>query len=196
MASKYVSNEVRLSYVTVFEPRSVNGSDPKYSVTILMPKSDTEGKARLDAAIEAARQDGLQRLWNGICPPNLPVAVHDGDGVRQSGEPFGAECKGHWVLTASSKNAPEVVDEMLNPILEKTSLYSGCFGRVGLNPFAYNSNGRKGISFGLNTVQKLRDGDPLGGGRVSAADDFGAPAGGTGYQPPRIDPVTGLPIRG
>ena len=193
--SKYVSNEIRLSFVNVFEPDR-NG---KYSVVILMPKSDAEGKARMDALIEEVKREGAKSKWDGKIPPRVDIALHDGDGGRPSdGEPFGAECKGHWVISARSDHQPDMVDENLNPIINKTDLYSGCYARVGINPYAYNYQGKKGISFGLNTIQKLRDGEPLGGERAKASDDFGAPAG---YTPPkattelRFDPATGLPIR-
>lgn len=194
--SKFVSGEVRFSYLNIFEPKASSyGGDAKYSVTILMPKSDTASKQRLDAVIAQVRQEAVSEKWGGVNPPLVQIAIHDGDGVKpNSGEPYGDECKGHWVLTASSKTPPDAVDQNLNPFVTKTELYSGCYGRVGINPFAYNSNGRKGIGFGLNTIQKLRDGEPLGGGNYSAASDFAAPTGG--YTPPaaQIDPITGLPM--
>ena len=104
----------------------------------------------------------------------VAIAVHDGDGVRPNGEAFGEECRGHWVFTASSKQAPQVVDMNLNPIINQTDVYSGCYARVCVNFFPYNSNGKRGVGIGLNAVQKIEDGEPLGG-RVSAAEAFGAP---------------------
>lgn len=176
--TQMTTGEVRLSYAHLYDPYSNNGGDPKYSVTVLMPKTDVQAKARLDAALEAAKQKGIAEKWNGVLPPVVASAIHDGDGVRPNGEPFGAECKGHWVFTASSKNPVSLVDASMNPIVQKGELYSGCYARVCVSLFPYNSNGKRGIGIGLEAVQKLRDGDPLGGG-VSVADAFGqgAPAG-------------------
>ncbi|MBR1898425.1 MAG: DUF2815 family protein [Oscillospiraceae bacterium] len=170
--TQMTTGEVRLSYAHLYDPYSNNGGEPKYSVTVLMPKTDVQAKARLDAAFEAAKQKGIAEKWNGVLPPVVASAIHDGDGVRPNGEPFGAECKGHWVFTASSKNPVSLVDASMNPIVQKGELYSGCYARVCVSLFPYNSNGKRGIGIGLEAVQKLRDGDPLGGG-VSVADAFG-----------------------
>lgn len=198
--TKVVTDKVRLSYVHLFTPYAHQpGQDTKYSCTILVPKTDVATKANIDAAIEAAKQEGVQSKFSGVLPPVLPTPIYDGDGTRPSdGMPFGKECKGHWVFTASSKQAPQVVDANVNPILDQTEVYSGMYARVSVNFFAYNSNGRKGIGCGLNNVQKLADGEPLGG-RTTAAEDFG-PASGVapapGYQQPTqsaYDPGTNMP---
>lgn len=174
--NQFTTGETRLSYVHLYEPYSSNGGEAKYCTTVLVPKNDVQTKARIDAAIEYAKQKGVAEKWNGMLPPVVALAIYDGDGVRPNGEPFGAECKGHWVFTASNKNPVQMVDAGMNPILQKGELYSGCYARVCVSCFAYNSNGKRGIGFGLEAVQKLRDGDPLGGG-VSVADAFGgAPA--------------------
>ena len=209
--NQMTTGEVRLSFAHLYEPYSNNGGEPKYSVTVLMPKSDTAAKARLDAAFEAAKQKGISEKWNGVQPPVLAVPVYDGDGVRPNGEPFGAECRGCWVFTASSKNPVSLVDAGMNPIVQKGELYSGCYARVCVSLFAYNSAGKRGIGIGLEAVQKLRDGDPLGGG-VSVADAFGGmpaqpvqpaqqqqpmwyPGGAPAQQQPlAYDPITGLPL--
>lgn len=209
-ANQMTTGEVRLSYAHLYEPYSNNGGEPKYSVTVLMPKSDTAAKARLDAAFEAAKQKGISEKWNGVLPPVIASAIHDGDGVRPNGETFGAECRGCWVFTASSKNPINLVDAGMNPIVQKGEIYSGCYARVCVSLFAYNSAGKRGIGIGLEAVQKLRDGDPLGGG-VSVSDAFGgganefvqpspAPAPAQA-QPmwypggaPAYDPITGVPV--
>lgn len=173
-ANTITTGEVRLSYVNVFEPQARPGSEPKYSVTVLVPKSDAATKAAIDAAIQAAINTGITKCWNGVKPPAPAICVHDGDGPRPSdGQPFGAECRGHWVFTASSKNAPSVVDKNVQPILDKKEVYSGIYGRVNVSFFAYNNNGKKGVGCGLNHVQKLRDGEPLVD-RVTADEAFGA----------------------
>ena len=212
--TKVVTGKVRLSYTHLFSPYAHNnGGEAKYSTTVLVPKSDLETKTRIDSAIEAAKQAGKDK-WNGVVPPILAVPVYDGDGVRPSdGMPFGDECKGHWVFTASSKQAPGVVDLGANPIMDQSEMYSGVYARVSVNFFPYNSNGKKGVGCGLNNVQKLTDGEPLGG-RSTPEEDFGAPQPvQPQYQPPTqqqyppqpvqqyqqqyaaIDPITGRPIQ-
>lgn len=164
----------RLSYAHLFQPYAYQqGQEAKYSTTILVPKTDIATKQRIDAAINAAIQSGISEKWSGQRPPILAIPVYDGDGTRPSdGMPFGQECKGHWVFTASSKQPISVVDANIQPILNQSEVYSGIYARVSVTFFAYNSNGKKGIGCGLNAVQKVSDGEPLGGG-VSAEAAFG-----------------------
>lgn len=178
------TGQVRLSYVHLFQPYAgPNGGEPKYSTTILIPKSDVATKQRIDAATQAAIIAGVSTRWNGVRPPQIALPVHDGDGPRPSdGMPFGEECKGHWVVSASSKQQQAVVDINLNPIINQTEIYSGVYARVNINFFPYANSGKKGIGCGLGPVQKISDGEPLGGG-VSAEQAFGSPAGG--YVPPQ-----------
>ena len=191
---RVTTGEARFSFVHVFKPYAFQqGQEEKYSVTVLVPKTDTDTMSRINAAIEAAKQRGVSDKWNGQCPPILPTPVHDGDGVRPSdGMPFGDECKGHWVFTASAKAdyPPEVVDANGNPIINQSEVYSGMYGRVNVNFFPYAFGGKKGIGCGLGPVQKLRDGEALGGGRVSAAQAFGTPI----PQQPQTGTVPGAPV--
>lgn len=184
-----VTGKARLSYVHLFKPyANPNGGDPKYSTTILIPKSDIATKQRIDAAIQAAITAGVSSRWNGIRPPQVSIPVHDGDGPRPSdGMSFGEECKGHWVLTASSKQQPQVVDIQLNSIIDQSEIYSGMYARVSMNFFPYANSGKKGIGCGLGNVQKLEDGEPLGGG-TTAAEDFGDGTPTT-YQQPQQQPA-------
>lgn len=198
--TQVTTGEVRISYEHLLKPYAQQpGAEEKYSATILIPKSDVAAKQRIDAAVQAAIADGVSSKWGGVRPPQPSVPIHDGDGLRPNGEAFGEECKGCWVMTASSKQRQDIVDMNMNPIIEPTEVYSGMYARVCLNFFAYNSNGKKGVGCGLGPVQKTRDGEPLGG-RVSAAEAFGAPqpvqygaAMPNEYQAPRINPLTGLP---
>lgn len=167
------TGKVRLSFCHVWQPQTPqNGGDPKYSVTILIPKSDVATINALYAEMEQAKQAGVSNVWGGTMPPIVKIPLYDGDGVRPSGEPFGAECRGHMVVTASSKTQPQVVDLNVQPILNQAEVYSGCYGRVSLNFFAYNQAGNRGVGCGLNCVQKVADGEPLSGG-VSAQEAFG-----------------------
>lgn len=206
---RVITGEVRTSYSHLTKARAANpGENPKFSVTLLIPKSDFATKQRIDAAIQAAIQDGITSKWNGKRPPNPPHPVHDGDGVRQSGDPFSEECKGCWVMTASSMDPPQIVDAGLNPIINTTEIYSGMYARVSVRFYPYAANGKMGIAAGLGNVQKTRDGEPLGGSRASAESDFGGyPQAAPAYQQPQpqyppqpqfqpaIDPITGQPVQ-
>ena len=140
-------------------------------MTLLIPKTDVATKADIDAAIQAATAAGVGKSWGGVRPPVLATPIHDGDGVRQSGEPFGDECRGHWVMTASSKQKPQVVDSTLSEIINQSDIYSGMYARVTVRFFTYNSNGKKGVGCGLGNVMKVADGEPLSG-HASAESDF------------------------
>lgn len=177
-ATRIVTGEVRFSFVNLLKPRaSQHGGEEKYSVTILVPKSDFGTKQRIDAAIEAAKQVGKDKVWNGAIPPLVNIPIHDGDGVKPSdGMPFGEECKGHWVFSASTNvdQPPKIVDANLNPIMNATEVYSGMYGRIAINFAPYAHSGKKGIGAYISTnVQKTRDGEPLGASAPEASDDFG-----------------------
>ena len=214
--TKVLTGEVRLSYVNLVAPRANNNdpsATPKYSVTLLIPKTDVAVKQNIDASIEAAAADAQSKIWNGVRPPVMPVPIHDGDGVRENGTPYGDECKGCWVITASTKNKPQVVHQSdINTELLPQDIYSGMYARVTINFFGYARAGKRGIGCGLGNVMKTRDGDPLAGG-TSAAADFagigmtpGAATVATGYapgtpstvpsgaQPGAINPLTGQPM--
>ncbi|WP_410512073.1 DUF2815 family protein [Paenibacillus sp. BR2-3] len=177
------TGQVRLSFVHLFQPHANQpGQEPKYSTTILIPKTDVATKQRIDAAVQAAFNKGVAATWGGARPPQPKMPIWDGDGVRQNGDAFGPECRGHWVLTASSKQQQAIVDANLNPIINQSEVYSGIFARVNINFFPYSANGNRGVGAGLGPVQKLSDGEPLGG-RISAEQAFGGNGGGVGFVP-------------
>lgn len=180
--SHVVTGKVRLSYEHILKPyKSPNAGpddDPKYSVTVLVPKSDTATKAKLDAGIAAAKKRGVEtkKYKDGTPIDKLPTPIWDGDGYRADGySEFGPEAKGCWVFTASTglDRKPRVVDSSLNDIIDPTQIYSGIYGRVGVDFFPYNFAGKQGVGCSLCNVQKLEDGEPLGATRASAEDDFG-----------------------
>lgn len=182
-------NDVRFSYLNVFQakpPFNNPQGEAKFSTTILVPKTNLQAKALMDQAIAAAIEEGVSAKWNGIRPPQPSICVHDGDGPRPSdGQPFGQECRGCWVFTASCKadRPPFVVDTQVQPIIDPTQVYSGMWGNVSVNFFAYNQAGKKGIGCGLNGIQKIRDDEPLSA-HVTAQDAFqpvAAPAAAPGY---------------
>ena len=167
--TKVTTGVVRLSYANVWEPRSINGSDPKYSCSILIPKNDTETVEAIKAAIEQAIQDGIASKWNGKKPAGLKLPLRDGDEDRPDDENY----KGMYFINANSKQPPQIVDRAVKPILDQTEVYSGCYVRVSVNFYAFNQNGNRGVACGLGNIQKVKDGDSLMG-RSNAADDFDA----------------------
>ena len=162
--------DTRWSYANVWEPKAIDGGTPKYSVSLIIPKTDTATIEKIQAAIKAAYEEGASRLkGNGKTVPQLKVLktpLRDGDAERDD-EAY----KGHWFINANSNTPPQIVDRAVKPILNRNEVYSGCYARVSLNFYAFNSNGNKGVACGLGNIQKVRDGEPLGG-RTNAADDF------------------------
>jgi hypothetical protein len=168
-ATKVVTGEVRLSYVHLWEPYSQNDDqEAKYSCALLIPKTDTATIAKIRKAQKAALEAGLSK-FGGKKPPNLKTTLRDGD--EEADLERNPEYAGHWFMNVNSKTKPGIVDRAVKPITDSSEVYSGCYARVSINAFAYNTSGNRGISFGLNHVQKLRDGDFLGG-RSKAEDDF------------------------
>lgn len=165
-STKVITGEVRFSYAHVFEPASINGSEPKYSVSILIDKKDKKTLERIKAAIEAAKQAGLSK-FGGKIPANLKLPVRDGDTEREDDEVYA----GKYFINANAKTKPGLVDKGCNPIIDKTEFYSGCYGHASITFYAFNTSGNKGIACGLNNIMKTRDGGALGG-RASAEDDF------------------------
>jgi len=169
-STKVITGKVRFSYVHVFEATSIEeGGTKKFSTAILIPKKDKKTIAAIEAAIVAATNEGLKSKFGGKKPANLKTPLRDGDEERPDDEVYA----GHYFLNASSVRRPGVVDQDTNPILDKEEFYSGCYGRASINFYAFAVSGNKGIAAGLNNVQKLEDGDNLGGGASSAEDDFG-----------------------
>lgn len=157
----------RLSFFHGWEPVSINGGPERYSVSVLIPKDDTETVKAIEAAIDAAIEGGIPKF--GGKKPNksaLKLPLRDGDTERDD-----PAYKGHYFINANSRTAPQIVDRNLNPILDRDEVYSGCYARVSLTFYAFNSNGNKGVAVGLGNIQKIKDGTPLGG-RSTAKDDF------------------------
>lgn len=174
MASlKVVTGECRLSYANLFEPRAANeNADPKYSVVLLIPKSDTKTIEKIRAAQKTALEENKHK-FGGKIPKAWTDTLHDGD--EEADLERNPEYAGHWYISVSANvnYKPGVVDRDVNPILDPSEVYSGCYARASINAFAFNTQGNKGVSFGLRNVQKLRDGEPFGG-VTRAEDDFDA----------------------
>jgi hypothetical protein len=163
--------KTRWSYANVWDAKSINGGAPKYSVSLIIPKSDTKTVEKIRAAIQAAYEEGQSKLkGNGKSVPTLSLIktpLRDGDTERPDDEAY----KNSYFINANSATAPGIVDADRNPILERSEVYSGVYGRASISLYAFNSNGNRGIACGLNNLQKISDGEPLGG-KSRAEDDF------------------------
>lgn len=161
----------RWSYANVWEAKSINGGTPKFSVSLIVPKSDTRTVGKIKTAIEAAYHEGEARLkGNGKSVPPLSAIktpLRDGDTERPD-DPAYANA---YFINANSATAPGIVDADRNVIITRSEVYSGVYGRASITFYAFNSNGNRGIACGLNNLQKIRDGEPLGG-KSRAEDDF------------------------
>ena len=163
--------ETRWSYANLWEPKSINGGTPKFSVSLIIPKSDAKTIDKVKAAIEAAYREGEAKLrGNGKSVPPLASIknpLRDGDAERPDDEAYANA----YFINANATTAPGIVDANCNPVLTRSEVYSGVYGRASISFYAFNSNGNKGIACGLNNLQKIRDGAPLGG-KASAEGDF------------------------
>lgn len=167
--TKVVTGTVRLSYANVWEPKSINGGAEKYSVSLIIPKSDKKTIAAINAAVDAAIDEGLAKF--GGKKPNkaaIKLPLRDGDTERDD-EAYADS----YFVNANSQTPPQIVDQNVNPIMDRSEIYSGVYARVSISFYAFNSNGNKGVACGLGNIQKVRDGQPLGS-RSSAEDDFTA----------------------
>lgn len=167
--------ELRFSYAYVFAPRkNEDGTDGKYSVQLLIPKTDAQAKKLIDAAVEAAKQAGVQKCWNGKMPvpAKLHLPLRDGDEEYPDDETYA----GMWFMNAGSKTKPGIrvlENGQMSEALDMDDFYSGCWGAAVVNFFPYNTSGNMGVAAGLNNVIKTRDDEKLGGGGRSAETDFG-----------------------
>lgn len=164
--TKVITGKVRFSYANVFEPKSINGSDEKYSTSILIDKKDTKTIKAIRNAIEAAKQAGVSK-FGGKIPAKLKEPLRDGDEEREDDENY----QGKYFINANAKTKPGLVDSKGRPIIDPTEFYSGCYGYASITFYAFNSKGNKGVACGLNNLMKTDDGEPLGG-RSRAEDDF------------------------
>lgn len=163
---------VRFSYVHIFEPHAATeGGDPKFSMSVIILKSDTETIKAIKAAVEEAKAQGKTSKWGGKIPANLKLPLRDGDEDRPEDEAYADS----YFFNCSSNNKPLICGRNPAEPVTEDDVYSGCYGRVVVNFYPFNQSGNKGIAAGLNAVQKIKDGDRLGGSVVSADvfdDDF------------------------
>jgi hypothetical protein len=160
----------RWSYANVWEPKSINGGTPKYSISLIIQKTDTKIVARIKSAIEAAYLEAKRSSKATVKPFRLLLRSKAAArrGYRASDD---AAYENAYFINANATTAPGIVDADRNPILTRSEVYSGVYGRASISFYAFNSNGNRGIACGLNNLQKVRDGEPLGG-KISAENDF------------------------
>lgn len=166
----FTTGKCRLSYVHLFEPSGMPGSNvKKFSVCLLIPKSDTRTVGKIKAAIAAIKEAHLNSTYQGKIPANFKLPLRDGDAEKPEDPAYA----NHWFMNASAdaKKKIGIVDLDNVAITDSTAVYSGCYGRASVNIYAFNTNGNKGIAVGLNHVQFIADGEPLGG-QVSLSDAF------------------------
>lgn len=166
---KVVTGTVRLSYAFLHEPQAFEGQEPRYSTAILVPKSDKTTVEKIRNAQKAALEQGKNTKFNGSIPKNWGDTLRDGD--EEADLEKNPEYAGHYFMNVRNKQKPGLVDRDLNPIMDPMELYSGCYARVSITAFAYSVSGNKGVSFGLNHVQKVKDGEPFGS-VTTPEDDF------------------------
>ena len=177
MSNRIVTGEVRLSYANIWEPKSIQGSDPKYSCSLLIPKTDTKTVAAIEQAIKNTLAESAGK-FGGKVPPlgSLKLPLRDGDAEKDT--ETNPEYAGMFFVNANNKAAPQIVERsatgQIQPILDQNEVYSGCYAQVSIEFFAFNTNGNKGVGVALGNILKTRDGDALGGGAISAEADFGA----------------------
>ncbi len=165
--TKVVTGMVRFSYLHVWEPSAMEGQEPKYSASLIIPKSDTKTIEAIKKAIENAKIQGKSKSFNGKIPANLKTPLRDGDEERPDDEAY----QNSYFINANSKQKPVIVDKNAAKILDQDEVYSGCYGRSSVTFYPFNTNGNKGIACGLGGIQKLKDGEPLGG-RSNPGTDF------------------------
>ena len=174
MAYDVTTGLVRFSYVQLAEPKQANpDSKAKYSVALLLPKSDTKTKERLAQTLKECYLDAVENVWGGRKPQLNPV-IKDGNGVKQNGEPYGPECKGHWVINVASVRQPWAIDRQ-NSAIDIAEIKSGDYGQAAINAYAYSHPQKSGVTFGLNGVRFIKTGEPLGGMGLAPAQAFPEP---------------------
>ncbi|MBC8580173.1 DUF2815 family protein [Zhenhengia yiwuensis] len=174
--NQVTTGKIRMSYVVLDKPRAVvEGQEPKFSMSILIPKTDKKTLGEIKAVLEEVKQAAVKDKWGGKMPSNLRTPLKDGDEER----PDDAVYAGHYFINATAKTRPLVLDYDKQEVMDLSEVYSGCYGKAVINFYAYAAPGNKGIACGLLGVQKLYDGEPLGGGRITASafddddeDDF------------------------
>jgi hypothetical protein len=168
-ANQVVTGVVRLDFVNLFTAKpGKDGGKPKFGATVYLPKGDTVTFQKMQAAIAAAYEEAVNKVWKGLRPPTPQVPIHNGDGpMPKSGLPYPDECKGNWVFTATNQRQPVIKDQNGNEVLNQSDIYSGIYAQIMITFSGYFNAGSYGIGCYLDVVKKTGDGEPLGKGRVN-----------------------------
>lgn len=164
---RVTTGKVRFSYANIWKPKSINGGEEKYSASLIIDKKDKETLKKINDAVEEAKKAGTEKFGAKFTSGTFKLPLRDGDIDRADDKNY----QGTYFVNANSTTAPGIVNRQKQEILDQTEVYSGCYGRASITFYPFNSNGNKGIACGLNHIQKLADGEPLGG-RSRAEDDF------------------------
>ena len=170
-SAKLVTGLVRFSYLHAFKPEKMDDDDePKYSVQLLIDKSDKVTLKKLEKAVELAIQQGIERkaTWGGKRPAKIKLPLRDGDDERPDDEAYA----GKFFISAKTKTKPGIVDKDLNEILDETEVVSGDYGRASITAYPFEGK-QNGVAIALNHIQLVKKGEPLGASKSSAEDDFG-----------------------
>lgn len=168
-SARFVTPKGRFSYPSVIEPTSFQGSDPRYSCTLLLSKDDKD-IADVIEKLEGLHEEAMEECFGDKVPRQFERwGITDGDELEDP------NVAGHWVVKASNKNKPAVVDADKQEVLDASEVYGGCYGRLNIWAKAYGSGNRGGVTFELLAAQKLEDGDAFGGAAKAAqmaVEDF------------------------
>ena len=167
MSATKVIIPCRISFANIWEAKSINGGEEKYSVSCIIPKSDKATLMKIHKAVEAAKEAGKAKRWGGKIPANLKLPLRDGDIDRPDDEAYADA----MFINATSKEAPQIVDRKVQPVLDPMDCGSGDYCNVSVNFYAFNANGNRGVAAGLGNVQLVRSGERLAG-KASASSDF------------------------
>ena len=163
--TQVTTGKIRMSYVVLDKPRAVaEGQEPKYSMSILISKSDKKTLKEIKEAIEEVKKAAVKDKCGGKLPANLRIPLRDGDEERPDDEVYA----GHYFINANAKTRPLILDYDKQEIMDPSEVYSGCYGKAVINFYAYSAPGNKGVGCGLLGVQKIADGEPLGSSRITA----------------------------
>lgn len=157
-----ITPKARMSYPHLFRAQGMDGSEPKFSLSLLIPGASDI--VRLKQAAEAMAKEKWPNGVKNLRSPFLDAEEKDD----------GDHAKGMVLIRASSKQKPGLVDARGNNVEDEAEVYAGRWCVASLRCFAYDRNGNRGVSFGLQNVQLLDHDEPIGGGRVRAEDEFEA----------------------
>ena len=174
VSTKVTTTEFRVAFPAVFRPKHNDLSNKdEYSVVALFPKGTDL------SALKAAAQEAAKKKWPKDMPKNLKSPFRDQADRAKVDEQTGKETlpqgyeAGAIYLNLKSAQRPGVVDQKMNEIIDESDFYGGCWARASINAYAYDQKGNRGVAFGLNNLQKLKDDDAFGN-RSKPQDDFAA----------------------